>query len=106
VSVAAAIAINIHRSVSKAYIVGMPRLLASTGAFALTSASDTDGSATASGAAVTASGGTAAIGVGVATQLRAHDEHGDRPVGHHRLGERRDRQRDDALGPRARRVGD
>ena len=73
-------AINIHRSISRAYIVGATRSPQRGGAFSLTSAADTDAGATRDGAAVTAEGGDASIGVGVAINYVKVINTADRPV--------------------------
>ena len=66
VSVAAAIGINIAQTISRATLGDGVSITSTTGAFSLTTTADTDATARADGSAVTAEGGDASIGVGVA----------------------------------------
>src|SRR6185295_3941118 len=66
VSVAAAIGVNIAQTISRASLGSGVAITSTTGAFSLTTTADTDATARADGSAVTAEGGDASIGVGVA----------------------------------------
>src|SRR6185295_7569113 len=66
VSVAAAVGVNIARTISRASLGNDVDITSSGGAFTLTSNADTDAGASGDGSAVTPSSGDVAIGVGVA----------------------------------------